>query len=231
MGAPISDVTTPTGSCCGASMVRASVSASTRKLPPASAAAGTSTRWSGPKAKRQACGTIRPTKPMLPALVTALAVSRPEQKNSPLRRAPTRMPSVAAASACSAITFMARALRRANHRPAASTIHGSHRCGAPARSPISQNTMLRRRLSGAIDSMSVTMAMVTDDRITPVSSSRAVPPSAAVPPRRSRRARKYSKSDTATAPAKAAASIIHVAHMNSRAASAPTEAPPEIPST
>ena len=73
--------------------------------------------------------------------------------------------------------------------------------------------------------------MQPEDRITPVNSSSAVPPSAAVPPRRSRRARMYSIMDTATAPAKEAASTIHAAHMNSNAASAPTDAPDEMPST
>ena len=43
-GTPISAVSTPTGSCCGASTVRARVSASSRKLPPASAQAGNSRR-------------------------------------------------------------------------------------------------------------------------------------------------------------------------------------------
>ena len=168
---------------------------------------------------------------MLPAVVTALAVSRPEQKNRPLRKAPTRMPSVAAASACNAITFSERAARKANASPPASTIHGNQRIGEPDRSPISQNTMVRSRLSGAIDSIRVTSAMQPDDRITPVSRSSAVPPSAAVPPRMSRRASKYSIIDTTTAPAKEAASTIQAAHMNSSAASAPTEAPEEMPST
>jgi hypothetical protein len=106
-------VIAPTGNWVGATTVRASVSHKTRKLPPPSTAAGISTRWSGPKAKRQACGTISPTKPIAPAFVTALAVSKPDTKNRPRRRAPTRMPRVLAASACRASTFIARALRSA----------------------------------------------------------------------------------------------------------------------
>ena len=39
-GTPISAVTTPTGSCCGASAVRARLSANTRKLPPSNTAPG-----------------------------------------------------------------------------------------------------------------------------------------------------------------------------------------------
>jgi hypothetical protein len=41
-------VSTPTGSCCGAITVRARVSASTSRAPPASTLAGSSTRWSLP---------------------------------------------------------------------------------------------------------------------------------------------------------------------------------------
>jgi hypothetical protein len=69
------------------------------------------------------------------------------------------MPRVAAASACRASTFIERALRSAKIMAPASTTHGSQRSEAPDRSPIIQNTMLRRRLSGAIDSISVTSAM------------------------------------------------------------------------
>jgi hypothetical protein len=74
-GTPISAVSTPTGSCCGAITVRAAVSARVSRVPPASAAAGISTRWSLPSASRTRCGTTRPTKPTDPTSVTAVAVS------------------------------------------------------------------------------------------------------------------------------------------------------------
>ena len=77
--------------------------------------------------------------------------------------------------------------------------------------------MLRRRPSGATDSISVTRAMQPDDRITPVSSSIEAPPSSATPPRMSRRANRYSSIDTATAPASAAASTVAAAHISSSA--------------
>ena len=48
-GTPIIAVMTPTGNCVGASTVRAMRSASMRSAPPASAAAGSSMRWSLPK--------------------------------------------------------------------------------------------------------------------------------------------------------------------------------------
>ncbi len=74
-GTPTSAVITPTGNCCGASKLRAAVSASNSSVPPASALAGNSTRWSLPSARRSACGTTSPTKPMAPAVVTASAVA------------------------------------------------------------------------------------------------------------------------------------------------------------
>ena len=68
------------------------------------------------------------------------------------------------------------------------------------------------------------------DTITPVSSRKGPLPSDA-PCRKSRRARPYSSSATVTAPPKAARSTIQAAGSSSIAASAPTEAPPEMPST
>ena len=101
----------------------------------------------------------------------------------------------------------------------------------PARSPIIQNTMLRRLPSGAIDSIRVTRAMQADIRITPVNSSVEVPPSAATPPRMSRRASRYKSIETATAPSSAAPSTTAAAYIMKSANRAPTEAPAEIPST
>src|SRR5439155_20789501 len=73
-GTPTRAVITPTGSCKGAAMLRDMVSAKTRKLPPAMAAPGSSTRWSLPRTRRRACGTTKPTKPIAPPAVTATAV-------------------------------------------------------------------------------------------------------------------------------------------------------------
>lgn len=75
VGTPSSAVITPTGSCCGATSVRAIVSVSSSSVPPASAQAGSSTRWSLPSSSRRACGTTRPTKPIAPPVVTATAVA------------------------------------------------------------------------------------------------------------------------------------------------------------
>ena len=65
-GATRAAVSAPTGSCRGASSVRASVSATTRSAPPASAEAGTTIRWSLPANIRMRCGTTRPMKPITP---------------------------------------------------------------------------------------------------------------------------------------------------------------------
>ena len=73
--------------------------------------------------------------------------------------------------------------------------------------------------------------MQAEDRITPLSSSIEVPPSAAAPPRKSRRASRYSSSETATAPSMAAPSTVVAAHISSKAQSAPTAAPDDRPST
>jgi len=76
VGTPSSAVMTPTGSCSGAMTMRARVSASVSSAPPPRAQAGRMRRWSLPRTRRSMCGTTSPTKPMLPAVVTARAVSR-----------------------------------------------------------------------------------------------------------------------------------------------------------
>src|SRR5205814_10413065 len=73
-GTPRSAVTMPTGSSRGATMVRATVSAAPRRIPPVRNAVGKSVWWSRPHRRRQTCGTISPTKPITPATATAAAV-------------------------------------------------------------------------------------------------------------------------------------------------------------
>ena len=74
VGTPSSAVITPTGSCCGATSVRAIVSVSSSSVPPASAQAGSSALVVA-SSSRRACGTTRPTKPIAPPVVTATAVA------------------------------------------------------------------------------------------------------------------------------------------------------------
>ena len=75
-GPPIIAVTTPTGNCAGATMIRAKVSAVTRNPAPKIALSGTSWRWSGPNLSLTACGIISPTKPTRPLKLTATAVMK-----------------------------------------------------------------------------------------------------------------------------------------------------------
>ena len=73
-------VNIPTGSCCGARIVLASVSAIRTILPPKSADAGIRTRWSRAPSIRNICGVTRPTNPTEPPIVTATAVKMEAEK-------------------------------------------------------------------------------------------------------------------------------------------------------
>ncbi len=55
-------------------MVRAAISAKINRLAPAKVVNGSKKRWSGPQTRRTACGTIIPTKPIVPTKETAAAV-------------------------------------------------------------------------------------------------------------------------------------------------------------
>ena len=78
IGTPSNAMMAPTGSWRGAADVRATRSAAANKVPPASAAAGTTTRCAAvPNASRTRCGITRPMKPMVPPWMTAPAVSSP----------------------------------------------------------------------------------------------------------------------------------------------------------
>ena len=109
-GPPTSAVRTPIGSSAGETMVRASASASTRKAPPNSAAAGSRVRWAGPSSRRTMCGAIRPTKPTMPEIATpaptASATCATRRRFSRSTSTPTwpasRSPSASASSRCAA---------------------------------------------------------------------------------------------------------------------------------
>ncbi len=72
-GAPKQAVRMPTG--MSLVKVRVSASAHTRRMAPASAAAGKRKRWSGPTISRITCGVIRPMNPIEPATATAMPVT------------------------------------------------------------------------------------------------------------------------------------------------------------
>ena len=217
----------PTGSCMGATTVRARVSASTSRLAPARMEAGISRRRLGPHTRRQACGTIRPTKPMLPPWLTAVAVRLAASSSSRRRRRASGTPSVAAWSPCSASRLMAGACHQASSMAGSSTSHGHGRSGVPEISPTSQNTMPRSWLSCAMVSSSEITAPQAVDSSAPVSSSSTVP---LLRPK-SRRASQNSTPDSTSAPATAARSTCHTARPSHSASRAPTEAPPDTPIT
>src|SRR5690606_28916423 len=75
-GPPTRAVTMPTGSSAGAITVLANRSATTMKVAPQARESSSSGRCLGPTVRRTACGVMSPTKPMIPATLTAAAVTR-----------------------------------------------------------------------------------------------------------------------------------------------------------
>ena len=73
-GAPMTAVTAPTGISAGAMIVRASVSARIRNMPPSRNEAGSNSRWSGPKIIRVTWGMMSPTNPTTPLTDTTAPV-------------------------------------------------------------------------------------------------------------------------------------------------------------
>ena len=132
----------PSGISIGA-MVRASVSMTSRKPPPSSAAAGSSRAKSGPTSERARCGTTSPTQPMIPAVATLADVTSVAAATIAMRSGPVGTPSARASSSGSDITFM-------RQRSASSTMSAErdraeqrHQIGMliAARLPSSQNVM------------------------------------------------------------------------------------------
>src|SRR5699024_10478402 len=74
-GAPTTAVRIPTGNSRGSNRVRAPVSIQIRKMAPASADRGSTTRFRCPATSRTACGRISPTKPIEPETETIAPVS------------------------------------------------------------------------------------------------------------------------------------------------------------
>lgn len=75
MGAPIKDVTIPTGISEGEMITLAIVSETSRKIPPINILPGIEYLWSEPNSNFDMFGTIRPTKEIIPAIETAEAAS------------------------------------------------------------------------------------------------------------------------------------------------------------
>src|SRR6516162_1034679 len=165
---------------------------------------------------------MRPTKPTVPALTTASAVSEAQATNSTVRHASSASPTVRARSSPAASTFSGRATTTANATARSAAPALSHGFTAHSRSPASQNTMPRTRDESASASNTLTSAPHALASTTPVSSSLGVPP-----PRASR----YTAPTAASAPATAADCTTSAAAPAIIANNAPTAAPPETPST
>ena len=203
--------------------MRAAVSASVSSVPPASAAAGISTRWSLPSTRRTRCGTIRPTKPTEPTSVTDVAVSSEASTYKAMRRCPTRTPSARAVSSPRASTLRSRANGITTTSASASTATAGHGRAAALASPIIQNSIDITRVSGANASIKDTAAPQPAATMTPVSSSRVC---VQLP---SPCARPNTTTIAVSAPTKAEASTQKVAAPSVIAPSAATAAPPEMP--
>src|SRR5690606_33660701 len=95
-GPPVTAVTMPTGTSTGAIAVRARRSASTMNAAPHSAATGRSRACAAPVTSLAACGTIKPTKPMIPGTLTHAAVTSEARPRSSSFTDSTGRPSSAA---------------------------------------------------------------------------------------------------------------------------------------
>ena len=97
----------PTGSSSGAMTMRAATSVQTTSTPPSSAATGSTFLWSEPTKSRVKCGTMRPTKPIVPLTAIVVPAISEASSTSSLCVRRTSTPSVAALSSPSSSRFSA----------------------------------------------------------------------------------------------------------------------------
>ena len=163
----------PTGNCRGASTRREARSAAISTRPPSSAEPASTTRWSLPSASRTRCGVTRPTKPMLPAVLTAKpGHQRTEHEHDAAQSRPHRgRPSPPASRRAPAHSAADPAPRRARSRRSSNTSSQPQR-SERVRSPSSQNTMPRRLVSSLMASSRLTSEPAPAATTTPVSSRR-----------------------------------------------------------
>src|SRR5690606_2947728 len=114
-GPPVNAVTMPTGTSTGAMTVRAKRSASTMNPAPQMRATGGGRWWPGPVTRRAECGTMSPTKPMIPATLTEAAVTSDATPSSTTLTVSTGRPSRAAPRSPSWKRSSARANTPANN--------------------------------------------------------------------------------------------------------------------
>ena len=204
-------------------MLRASVSASTSRLPPRQVASGSSAAWRWMPHRRSRCGTTRPTKPIAPPSRTAATVATVAQPKASGCRRVTATPSERALSSPSASTSSDAACDTASAAQAASAARAGPGSPAGDRSPKSQNSMPCSCAEGASDSSRPTIAPKPEDRATPARRTRYgfqpegpsenahTVPAASAAPAKAERCRPANDAPRSIAP------------------SAPAEAPPETP--
>src|SRR5690554_3951250 len=225
VGTPSKAVITPTGSCSGAITVRPRVSASTSRIPPASAQAGRIRRWSLPSTSLSICGTTSPTNPTAPAMVTAVAVSKLASRYTSHSSGRTDTPRAAACIEPRASTFRLRPRGKTSRITSTNTSKPGQGWPEWDRSPINQYSMPGNRAAGVMARIRVINAPQPAATTTPVSNNREgvqLP----LPWARPNTSRVASR-----APAKAEPETTTPAMPASMASRAPTAAPPDKPST
>ena len=194
--------------------------------PPSSAAAGSTTRWSLPSARRARCGVTRPTKPMPPAALTAQPVSTELPTNSSDLQPPHVEPD-GRRLGCAAgehVQVTAEHDRRLRQRPQAArsaTASDGCRTGRRAARRPCRAAVTRRRARAAGSPREPAPAATT----MPVSNSRVgvQPPGPCASAKTSRQAARAPSAANPSTPMAGRPSMI--------ASSAATDAPPDTPST
>src|ERR1700736_5591819 len=164
-------------------------------------------------------------KPIPPAVVTAVAVSAAVAQNNAIRAGDSATPRDWDSISPRANTFKLRAPATASPPAARQMQSAASEKGANDKSPISQNSMPRNRVSSPKASIKLTTAVQPAATTTPLSNSRCgvQPPRAWASANTNRVAPR--------APAPAAQSTIQPPKPNNIAPKAATAAPPEMPST
>ncbi|MCO5561385.1 hypothetical protein L7F22_015006 [Adiantum nelumboides] len=130
-GAPTTAVTTPAWTSPGGVTTRPRTSAASSRTGPASAASGSTTRWSVPARRRTRCGTASPRKAIGPAAAVAAPASTTRATPHTARSVPTARPNDRATSSPSASALSRGPQVRASASPA--TTNGAA-CAAIPRS-------------------------------------------------------------------------------------------------
>src|SRR6185503_12424149 len=170
-GVPTKAVTTPGGTSVGKS-VRHAVSTPSMNAAPSRIESGISRAKAAPTRSRAACGTARPTQPIVPASETAHAVARVAATITTRRMRRTFTPRLAASSSERARTSMRQRSAQIAATAAAmgARVPGRSRGSAPVKLPRSQKVIAGNWLYGSARYFtSATPAPQREPTTTPVS--------------------------------------------------------------